>query len=58
MKKFILFLVEGKNDERELYAILHSHYSENLLNLYEPVIYHNGGDVTSAAKLNVNNIQI
>ncbi|MBR4335496.1 MAG: hypothetical protein IKP74_03485 [Clostridia bacterium] len=45
-KKFILFLVEGKNDEREIGAILHTPVFDRFRDKYQPIILPNGGDIT------------
>lgn len=44
-KKFILFIVEGYNDEMEINAMLHSPWFDNYRLLYEPYFYHTNGDV-------------
>ena len=51
-KKFILFIVEGKNDEREIDAILHSPYFSKYLELYEPRFISTGGDITTEIEKN------
>lgn len=56
-KKFILFLVEGKNDEREIGAILHTPCFDRYRNKYQIQFLTNGGDVTAAAKVTASNIQ-
>jgi len=62
-KKFILFLVEGKNDEREIGAILKTPCFDQYREKYK-IWYcyykHNGkygGDVTAAAGVTADNIQ-
>lgn len=62
-KKFILFLVEGKNDEREIEAILHTPCFDKYRDKYEVrYCYYkcngkSGGDVTAAAGVTADNIQ-
>ena len=56
-KKFILFLVEGKNDEREIGAILHTPCFDQFRDKYQIQFLTNGGDVTAAAKVTASNIQ-
>lgn len=56
-KKFILFLVEGKNDEREIGAILHSPCFDQYRDKYQIQFLTSGGDVTSAPKISDGNIQ-
>lgn len=59
IKKFILFLVEGNNDEREINAILHSPYFDKYKDKYKIHFCKNGkgGDITTLAGVNINNIQ-
>ena len=56
-KKFILFLVEGKNDEREIGAILHTPCFDRYRDKYQIQFLTNGGDITATAKVTANNIQ-
>lgn len=57
MKKFILFIVEGKNDEREIGAMLHTPFFSKYLEKYEPYFLTKGGDITSSFGIKANNIQ-
>lgn len=56
-KKFILFIVEGNNDKRELDAILHSKFFDEYRDKYQPEIVVMNGDITASAQFNVGNIQ-
>lgn len=56
-RKFILFIVEGDNDKREIDTILHTNYFSGFLNTYEPIIWPTNGDITAAAGVSVRNIQ-
>jgi hypothetical protein len=56
-KKFVLFIVEGNNDKRELDAILHSKYFASFREKYAPYYWPTNGDITAAAGVNANNIQ-
>ena len=44
-KKFILFIVEGYNDQIEINAIMHSPWFDKYRDLYEPYFYVVNGDV-------------
>lgn len=55
-KKFILFIVEGKNDERELEALLHTPYFSEYLNKYVPQFSQFHGDLTTDKNVTVNNV--
>lgn len=57
MKKFILFLVEGENDRKELEAILHAKCFEPFKDRYVPEIKVIGTDVTSEKKSSPKNIK-
>lgn len=57
IKKFILFLVEGKNDEREIGAILHSPCFDRYREKYQVVFLPKGGDITAATGVSAKNIQ-
>lgn len=57
MKKFILFLVEGKNDEREIGAILHSPCFDSYKEKYQIEFLTKGGDITASTGVTVKNIQ-
>lgn len=57
IKKFILFLVEGKNDEREIGAILHSPCFDQYREKYQIQFLTKGGDITAASGVSANNIQ-
>ena len=54
--KYILFIVEGNNDKRELDAILHSSYFVQYKDKYKPVIYVTNGDITASAKVQEKNV--
>lgn len=56
-KKFILLLVEGKNDEREINAILHSSCFEQYRDKYQIEFLTKGGDVTATSGVSAKNIQ-
>ena len=57
MKKFILFLVEGKNDTRELKAILHLPCFAEDLRKFEPWFIEANTDLTTASGITADNIQ-
>ena len=57
MKKFILFLVEGKNDEREINAILHTPYFDKYREKYQIQFLPKGGDITASSGVTTKNIQ-
>ncbi len=56
-KKFILFLVEGKNDEREIGAILHSPYFKKYKEKYEIQFWTKAGDITACKDVTIKNVQ-
>lgn len=56
-KKFILFIVEGENDEKELGAIMATPRIKELLKNYEPRFYKAKMDVSSEKGLSKDNIQ-
>lgn len=55
-KKFILFIVEGKNDEREMEALLHTPYFSEYKDKYVPYFSPFHGDLTTDKNVTVNNI--
>lgn len=55
-KKFILFIVEGKNDEREINAILHTSYFSQYREKYNPFFWTKNGDLTTANDVTPKNI--
>lgn len=55
-RKFILFIVEGDNDKREINAILHTSYFARYLASYEPIIWPTNGDITAASGTTAKNI--
>lgn len=56
-KKFILFIVEGTNDKREIDALLHSTYFEEYRLKYEPYFWVVKGDLTASKGVTAQNIQ-
>lgn len=56
-KKFILFIVEGNNDKREISAVLHSKWFEPYKDIYEPFIWTKGGDITASTGVSAKNVQ-
>lgn len=56
-KRFILFIVEGINDEKEIAAILGSSYFDKYRDKYVPYIYPVHEDITSSVKITDKNIQ-
>ena len=56
-KKFILFVVEGPNDKKEIEAILHTPFFSHYLGQYEPFFLPLRGDITSDSRNSANNIQ-
>ena len=56
-KKFILFIVEGTNDKREIDALLHTKYFTEYREKYEPYFWTKGGDVTASNGVTSKNIQ-
>jgi hypothetical protein len=56
-KKFLLFLVEGKNDEREIGAILHAPCFDQYREKYQIQFLVNGNDITATTKVTASNIQ-
>ncbi len=55
-KKFILFIVEGKNDKREIEAILHTKYFADYKEKYEPYFWTKSGDLTADKSVTEKNI--
>ncbi len=51
-KKFILFVVEGKNDQKEIEAIIHLPYYSALLDRFEPRFLIINGDITADVQTN------
>ena len=56
-KKFILFIVEGKNDEREIDALLHTPYFLDYKDKYVTYFSPFHGDLTADKSITVSNIQ-
>ncbi|MBR0509072.1 MAG: hypothetical protein IJJ85_03055 [Clostridia bacterium] len=56
-KKFILFIVEGNNDKKEITAMLHSQYFAQYKNKYQFEFYDLRGDITSKEGITDKNIQ-
>ena len=56
-KKFILFIVEGKNDEKELGAVMATPRIKERLKNYVPYFYPANIDITADKKFNKENIQ-
>ena len=56
MKKYLLFIVEGNNDRREMQAILRAVCSEAVSNLYVDVFLVNKGDITTESTSNEKSI--
>jgi len=56
-KKFILFIVEGLNDKREIEAVLHSPWFDPYKERYVPYFYTKHGDLTTAVGVTAKNIQ-
>ncbi len=56
-KKFILFIVEGDNDKREINAILHTECFSRFFERYEPILWPTNGDITTASGASASNIQ-
>ena len=46
MKKYILFIVEGKNDRTEIHSMLRAYCSDSLQNRYHDLYYCHSGDIT------------
>lgn len=57
IKKFLLFLVEGKNDELEINAILHSPFFDKVREKYQYYFLPNNGDLTSSSGVSSKNVQ-
>ena len=57
MKKFLLFIVEGKNDEREINAILHTPSIAQKIEEYVVVFLPHNGDITTETKTTPDNIR-
>lgn len=58
MKKYILFIVEGKNDKKEMQAILRSVCGQAFKEIYVDAYYVHGGDITSEKESSEKNIII
>lgn len=56
-KKFILFLVEGINDKREIEAVLHTKYFSDYLVNYVPYFLPSNGDITTSKGISIKNVQ-
>lgn len=56
-KKFILFIVEGNNDKRELEAMFHTPFFSEYLEHYEPYYLVQNKDITADKTVNAGNIQ-
>lgn len=56
-KKFILFIVEGKNDKREISAILKSPYFDKYKDKYQIEFRVMNGDITTTKNVTAENIQ-
>lgn len=56
MKKYLLFIVEGQNDKKEIQAMLRSYYPNEMNELYEDAYKINNGDITSNRLNNEKNI--
>lgn len=56
-KKFVLFIVEGLNDKKEIDAILHTPYFSEFMNNYKPFIKMANTDVTSDKNSTEKNIK-
>lgn len=56
-RKFILFIVEGTNDKREIDALLHTSYFAEYREKYEPQFWPKGGDLTASVGVTVKNVQ-
>lgn len=56
-KKFILFIVEGANDKREIDALLHTSFFAEYREKYEPQFWTKGGDITASKGVTAKNIQ-
>ena len=56
-KKFILFIVEGLNDKKEIESILHTPFFSECMQKYKPYVKPVNGDITADKNSSENNIK-